>query len=67
MVGVELASGPGSASTVQRLVLERGYLVSTGGGERQTLVLSPALTVGEKQLAGFVPELTAVLRTVSAP
>jgi 4-aminobutyrate aminotransferase/(S)-3-amino-2-methylpropionate transaminase len=67
MVGVELASGPGSASTVQRLVLERGYLVSTGGGERQTLVLSPALTVGEKQLAGFVPQLTAVLRTVSAP
>jgi 4-aminobutyrate aminotransferase/(S)-3-amino-2-methylpropionate transaminase len=66
MIGVELAAGPGAATTAQRMLLERGYLVSTGGGARQTLIFTPPLTVGEKQLTGFVPELVGVLRAVPA-
>lgn len=67
MIGIELCdrsgrSLPGAGSALQRALLERGYLTSTGGGRREVLVLTPPLTIAESQLFGFVPELVACLR-----
>jgi 4-aminobutyrate aminotransferase / (S)-3-amino-2-methylpropionate transaminase / 5-aminovalerate transaminase len=60
MIGIDFGRG-GAARDVARRLLERGYLVSTGGGPRDVLVLTPALNVPEALLAGFIPELRAVL------
>lgn len=57
MVGVELSAGPGSASRLQKLLLERGYITSTGGGNREVLILTPALNIAESRLLGFVSVL----------
>jgi 4-aminobutyrate aminotransferase/(S)-3-amino-2-methylpropionate transaminase len=62
MIGVDLAAGPGGASVVQGRLLEKGYIVSTGGGRREVLVLTPSLNVDESLLMGFVPVLVEVLR-----
>lgn len=61
MVGVELGGRRGAAVAVARRLLERGYLVSTGGGGREVLVLTPPLNIDEALLLGFIPELVAVL------
>ncbi|HVU05659.1 MAG TPA: aspartate aminotransferase family protein [Polyangiaceae bacterium] len=54
MIGIDLGPRPGAATVVLRRLLERGYLVSTGGGGREVVVLTPALTLGEGQIAPFV-------------
>lgn len=64
MVGIELASGAGAAARAQRLLLERGFLVTSGGGTRQTIVLTPALTVAAEQLAALESPLVEVLRGI---
>lgn len=62
MVGIELTGGRGGA--LQRALLERGYVTSTGGGARDVLVLTPPLTIGEERLVEFESELESALRTV---
>lgn len=62
MIGVELRGGPGAASRLQRRLLERGYIASTGGGRRETLVLTPALTIADRLLDGFVASLRGALQ-----
>jgi hypothetical protein len=42
-------------------LLERGYLVSTGGGARDVVVLTPPLNIPEPLLGGVIPELRSVL------
>jgi len=59
MIGIELGGGPGAAVALARRLLERGYLVSTGGGAREVLVLTPPLTIDEALLEAFVPALAA--------
>lgn len=54
MVGVELIGKPGAASRAMQLLLDEGYITSTGGGTRDTLILTPALTIDESLLDGFV-------------
>lgn len=54
MLGIDLGGRPGAASRLQRLLLEQGYITSTGGGEREVLVLTPALNIGESALLGSV-------------
>jgi len=54
MLGIDLGERPGAASRLQRLLLEQGYITSTGGGQREVLVLTPALNIGESALLGSV-------------
>jgi 4-aminobutyrate aminotransferase-like enzyme len=51
MIGVDLGPRPGAAVQVQERLLERGYIVSTGGGAREVLVLTPPLTIAEELCA----------------
>jgi 4-aminobutyrate aminotransferase/(S)-3-amino-2-methylpropionate transaminase len=63
MLGIELNERlSGGASTLQRALLERGYVTSTGGGARDVLVLTPALNVDEKLLGAFTGALAGTLR-----
>jgi 4-aminobutyrate aminotransferase/(S)-3-amino-2-methylpropionate transaminase len=65
MVGVDLDGKPGAATVLMRLLLERGYIVSTGGGAREVLVLTPPLTIAEPLLDVFVEKLVVALRNVT--
>ena len=58
MVGVSLADGA-EALAVARGLLERGYIVLTGGLRGETLTLSPPLNVAAELLTAFVAELAA--------
>lgn len=62
MIGIELLSlhgtpEPGAGAALQRALLDRGYVTSTGGGSREVLVLTPPLNIAESQLFGLIPEL----------
>jgi 4-aminobutyrate aminotransferase / (S)-3-amino-2-methylpropionate transaminase / 5-aminovalerate transaminase len=65
MLGVDVAGVAGGAGRVQRALLERGYIVSTGGGEREVLVLTPPLNISEALLDGFALELESILQSLS--
>jgi 4-aminobutyrate aminotransferase / (S)-3-amino-2-methylpropionate transaminase / 5-aminovalerate transaminase len=70
MIGIELfdVSGepaPGIGSALQRALLHAGYVTSTGGGQREVLVLTPPLTVAESRLSAFVPQLLECLREIA--
>jgi 4-aminobutyrate aminotransferase/(S)-3-amino-2-methylpropionate transaminase len=61
MVGIQLRSN-GAAIAASRRLLERGFIVLTGGRRGDVLTLSPPLTIDEDLLAAFVPALAEVLR-----
>lgn len=61
MLGVDLGSSPGAAARAASRLLERGFLTSTGGGEREVLVLTPPLTLPEGLFLAFVRELEDAL------
>jgi 4-aminobutyrate aminotransferase / (S)-3-amino-2-methylpropionate transaminase / 5-aminovalerate transaminase len=63
MVGVDLGPHPGAASRVARSLLEQGYIVSTGGGGREVVMLTPPLTIAESLLFGFVAALKGSLQS----
>ncbi len=65
MVGLELTGGRGGA--LQRALLERGYVTSTGGGARDVLVLTPPLTIGEERLVEFEDALEDALDALEMP
>jgi 4-aminobutyrate aminotransferase-like enzyme len=65
MVGIDLGERPGAARSLQLALLRRGYITSTGGGQREVLVLTPPLNTSEHLLTAFVPELAAELRALS--
>jgi 4-aminobutyrate aminotransferase-like enzyme len=50
MLAVDLGSRPGAAVQVLSRLLERGILVSTGGGQREVVVLTPALNIEQSML-----------------
>ena len=66
MLGIELPRGTGAALRLCRRLLAQGYVVSLGGGQRESLVLTPALNVSEAQLDGFVSAFADALAEVSA-
>ena len=53
MVGIDLGERPGAARALQQALLERGYITSTGGGQREVLVLTPPLNTAERLLTRF--------------
>jgi len=55
MLGVDLGERPGAASQLMRRLLQAGYITSTGGGQREVLVLTPALNIDERQLFASIP------------
>lgn len=65
MIGLELGPKPGMAVDVMRRLLERGYIVSTGGGMRDVLVLTPPIVIDTAQCAPFISALSDVLRAVA--
>jgi 4-aminobutyrate aminotransferase/(S)-3-amino-2-methylpropionate transaminase len=65
MLGIDLGPCGHGALALSRALLARGYIVSLGGGRRDSLVLTPALDVAEAQLEGFARAFGASLRAVS--
>ncbi len=57
MVGVELEGGAGRALGVTRRLLQRGYLVLTGGVRGDVLTLTPPLNIDEPLLGAFASTL----------
>src|SRR5690606_7687090 len=62
MVGLEVGLAAGGASWLRQRLLERGFLTTTGGGQRDVLVLTPPLTIEEEYLDAFAEALRACLR-----
>ena len=60
MVGVQLRDSA-QALEVARTLLQRGYVVLTGGVRGDVLTLSPALTIAPELLSAFARELASVL------
>jgi 4-aminobutyrate aminotransferase/(S)-3-amino-2-methylpropionate transaminase len=54
MVGIELTGKPGVAAIAMQLLLDEGYIVSTGGGSRDTVILTPPLTIASELLDGLL-------------
>ena len=61
MLGLGLGT-PKLASRLQHLLLRRGFITSTGGVERDTLILTPPLDIAEELLAAFTTEVVGALR-----
>ena len=55
MIGIDLGDQAGKASQLMRRLLQAGYVTSTGGGQREVLVLTPALNIDEGVLFGSIP------------
>jgi 4-aminobutyrate aminotransferase / (S)-3-amino-2-methylpropionate transaminase / 5-aminovalerate transaminase len=62
MIGLDLGKRPGLAVVVMRRMLERGYIVSTGGGARDVVILTPPIVIGDEHREPFVEQLVEVLR-----
>lgn len=65
MLGLDLSPRPGLALELSRRLLARGYVTSLGGGQRECLVLTPALNISEALLDGFVAALAEALGELS--
>jgi 4-aminobutyrate aminotransferase / (S)-3-amino-2-methylpropionate transaminase / 5-aminovalerate transaminase len=61
MLGIDLGERPGAAGQLMRRLLRAGYITSTGGGQREVLVLTPALNIDESilfdSIAGIVAQV----------
>ncbi len=62
MVGLDLGGSGGEGLLLQRRLLTRGYITSTGGGQRDVLVLTPPLNIDAALLDAFVGVLKEELR-----
>ncbi len=63
MVGVELEGGAARALSLTRGLLQRGWLVLTGGATGNVLTLTPPLDIDEALLDAFVDALAAAARS----
>jgi 4-aminobutyrate aminotransferase/(S)-3-amino-2-methylpropionate transaminase len=61
MVGVALEGGPRRAIAVTRGLLERGWIVLTGGARGDVLTLTPPLDIDERLLDAFTHALADTL------
>jgi 4-aminobutyrate aminotransferase/(S)-3-amino-2-methylpropionate transaminase len=65
MLGLDATRLPGGAPRLQRALLARGYVTSSGGGARDVLVLTPPLVVARGLLEGFAVALRDALAELS--
>jgi len=63
MVGVELEGGAARALSLTRGLLQRGWIVLTGGAAGNVLTLTPPLDIDEALLDAFVDALAAAARS----
>jgi 4-aminobutyrate aminotransferase/(S)-3-amino-2-methylpropionate transaminase len=61
MLGIDLGDAAGAASQLMRRLLGQGYIVSTGGGQREVLVLTPPLNIDEGVLMDSVDVIATQL------
>ncbi len=61
MVGVEVGGGAARALALTRRLLERGYIVLTGGIQGDVLTLTPPLDIDEALLDAFTDALAEAL------
>ena len=66
MIGVELDSGA-RALRATRGMLERGYIVLTGGLDGEVLTLTPALNIPDQRLADAAVALRQTLEDGGGP
>ena len=64
MVGVALEGGASRALAVTRGLLERGWIVLTGGTQGDVLTLTPPLDIDERLLTAFAGALADTLRAL---
>jgi 4-aminobutyrate aminotransferase-like enzyme len=64
MIGIDLGPRPGAAGTLMGALLRRGYLTTTGGGQREVLVLTPPLVIDPELLIDFPIALSSALAEV---
>lgn len=61
MLAVELSLENGAAARLQSALLDAGYVVSLGGAGRESLVLTPALSIAEPHLEGLATAMEKAL------
>ena len=61
MIGVELEGGGARALATSRRLLDRGWIVLTGGVHGEALTLTPPLDIDEALLDAFAGELAGAL------
>lgn len=66
MIGMDAGRIPGGASALQRALLERGFITTTGGGKRDVLVLTPALNVSHDLLMAFEDSLKLCVQLLAS-
>lgn len=64
MLAVDCGARPGAAFGVMSRLLDQGVLVSTGGGKREVVVLTPPLTIDEGVIFECVPLIADAVRAV---
>lgn len=57
MIGLDCTKIPGGAVALQQALLQRGFLTSTGGGQRDVLILTPPLNITSDLLMAFEDSL----------
>ena len=62
MLGIDLGAHGGAAIATVRALLERGYIATTGGGAREVVVLTPPLTIAERQLEAATAAVVEAVR-----
>jgi 4-aminobutyrate aminotransferase/(S)-3-amino-2-methylpropionate transaminase len=65
MLGIDLGQRPGVASRLMKGLLGAGYVTSTGGGQREVLVLTPPLNIDADVLAASVPVIAEQIAKLS--
>lgn len=65
MLAVDLGQRPGAASQLMKRLLRAGYVTSTGGGQREVLVLTPPLNIDAGVLLGSVPVIAEQIAELS--
>jgi 4-aminobutyrate aminotransferase-like enzyme len=65
MIGVELEGGAPRALSVTRRLLQRGWIVLTGGARGDVLTLTPPLEIDEALLDAFADALQGAARDVA--
>jgi len=65
MIGIDASQVTGGASALQRALLERGFITTTGGGRRDVLVLTPPLIINHDLWMAFEDALRLVVRLIT--